>query len=247
MLNPINIFLFIIINSFIFCEAVFLAKSNCKEEIVSHNFYTISYNEDHEQANWVAYNLQSKNLIKLVSRTNNFRIDPLISTGSAVLADYKKSGYDRGHLAPAGDFVWSKKAMSETFYMSNMSPQIPGFNRGIWKKLESLIRDWGTLYGDIHIITGPVLVDSLAHIGLNEVSIPKLYYKVILDFNGNDKKAIGFILENKKSSIPLHKHVYTVNYIEKVTGIDFFEKLDDVEEEALESNFHLSQWEFGNK
>ena len=105
------------------------------EQIVNHLGYSLSYNEKNEQASWVAYELTADQVRGTVKRKDSFRSDPLIKTGSASLSDYKGSGYDRGHLAPAADMKWSTTAMSESFFMSNMSPQLPGFNRGIWKKL----------------------------------------------------------------------------------------------------------------
>ena len=100
-------------------------------QIRSFQYYTLCYRESYEQAEWSAYCLRDWMLQKNVKRTNDFRPDPEILTGSATLADYKRSGYDRGHLTPAGDMVFSKEAMSETFYMSNMCPQAAAFNRGI--------------------------------------------------------------------------------------------------------------------
>ena len=120
----------------------------------------------------------------------------MISTGSASLPDYKGSGYDRGHLAPAGDMKWSTTAMSESFYMSNMSPQEPSFNRGIWNRLESQVRRWAIDNGSVYIATGGVLTDGLKTLGSNSVSVPQYYFKVILDYQEPDIKGIGFIIPN---------------------------------------------------
>ena len=108
------------------------------EKLISHAGYTLSYNEKYEQANWVAYELTSAETNSLYNRTNQFLVDPKISTGSANNSDYAGSGYDRGHLAPAGDMGWSAQSMIESFYYSNMSPQVPSFNRGIWKKRRNI-------------------------------------------------------------------------------------------------------------
>ena len=111
------------------------------DEIVKHTAFTLCYSEAHEQAKWVAYHLTAEMCDNSgEERTNNFRTDPDVKTGSASPEDYKKSGFDRGHLCPAGDMGWSEQTMSESFFMSNMSPQAPSFNRGIWKKLEEQIR-----------------------------------------------------------------------------------------------------------
>ena len=130
------------------------------EQIVYRSGYSLSYNEDHEQANWVAYTLTAVHARGTVKRINDFRVDPEIKTGSASLSDYKGSGYDRGHLAAAADMKWSKKVLSESFYMSNMSPQNPSFNRGIWKRLENQMRQWALDEQKLHIVTGGVLIEG---------------------------------------------------------------------------------------
>ena len=147
--------------------------------IVQHDYYTLSYNEQYEQADWVMYRLSGDSLKgDKFRRKNDFRKDTLITTESATLNDYKRSGYDRGHLCPAADMSWSETALSETFYMSNMSPQKPRFNRGIWKHLEAQVRKWATINNEVYVITGPVFQDSMNYIGNNKVAVPKLFYKV---------------------------------------------------------------------
>ncbi|MFZ9657177.1 MAG: DNA/RNA non-specific endonuclease, partial [Crocinitomicaceae bacterium] len=145
------------------------------EIILSHTAYSFSYNEEHEQANWVAYLLTKTHLGSGVERSDRFMEDPIVSTGTATNADYAKSGYDRGHLAPAADMSWSETVMQESFYYSNMSPQLPGFNRGIWKRLEEQVRTWAEFYDSIYVVTGPVLSPELPKIGPNQVSVPKYY------------------------------------------------------------------------
>ena len=110
---------------------------------VDYKHYCLGFNKEHRQANWVYYELGATNLTGKASRKNDFRVDPKISRWSATPDDYKRSGYDRGHLCPAADMSFNAKAMSETFYMSNMSPQVPMFNRGIWKELEEHVRNQG--------------------------------------------------------------------------------------------------------
>ena len=112
-------------------------KNDPDHQIRRFDNYTICYRESYEQAEWSAYSLSREQLKKNASRSNDFRPDPQISSESASLADYKGSGFDRGHLTPAADMSFDQKAMSETFFMSNMSPQAPEFNRGIWKDLEA--------------------------------------------------------------------------------------------------------------
>jgi endonuclease G, mitochondrial len=223
-------------------------KGNKRLEIVNHIAYDLGYSEEHEQAAWVSYALTKKEVqTKVTKRTNNFRFDGLVLTGSAALSDYKGSGYDRGHLAPAADMAWSNQAMSESFFLSNMSPQIIGFNRGIWKKLESQVRNWAIDNSIIYVVTGPIFDENIGSIGVNEVTIPGFYYKVILDYLGPEKKAIGLILRHQSSKEFLESFAVTVDRVEVLTGIDFFADLPDNIEEELESKIDISKWNFKQK
>ena len=212
------------------------------ENIISHTGYSLSYNETHEQANWVAYELTKEETKKLFDRTDKFMIDPLVKSGSANDNDYSKSGYDRGHLAPAADMGWSSATMAESFYYSNMSPQDPGFNRGIWKKLEELVRSWAIENDNIYIVTSPVLTNGLATIGTNQVSVPEYYYKVILDYSEPDIKGIGFILKNTGSQSPLQSFAVTIDSVERYTGIDFFPLLPHDQEKTIKNTLCLKCW-----
>ena len=222
-----------------------LALPYCVDEDQIHYYtgFALLYAEEHEQASWVAYLLTDDEVNGTIGRTDNFRSDKNIVTGSASLSDYRGSGFDRGHLAPAGDMKWSDVAMSESFYMSNMSPQEPGFNRGIWKKLEEWVRDQAELNEEIYVVTGPILTDgSYRKIGVNGVSIPERYYKVILDYKEPEIKAIGFILPNVSSKLSISSFAVTVDYIENITGLDFFYLLDDSVEGILESEVDIGVW-----
>jgi endonuclease G, mitochondrial len=212
------------------------------DKVISHTGYSLLYNEANEQASWVAYNLTREETNKVYDRTDKFIPDPAVSTGSAIDADYSGSGYDRGHLAPAADMGWSSTAMAESFYYSNMSPQVPAFNRGIWKKLEELVRDWAVENNSIFIVTGPVLTSGLKSIGADKVSVPNYYYKVILDYEEPDIKGIGFILPNAGSSKPLQDFAVTIDSVEKVTGIDFYPSLPDNQEKMIEKTLCIDCW-----
>lgn len=220
-----------------------IPKTQPQDEIVRHTAYSLLYNEKHEQAEWVAYELTEERTHKTAARTDKFMPDPKVKTGTAVNADYAKSGYDRGHLAPAADMGWSDITMKESFYFSNMSPQVPEFNRGIWKKLEELVRTWAVENKDIYIVTGPVLEDGLPVIGKeNKVSVPKYYYKVILDYTEPDIKGIGFILPNAGSNEPLQKYAVSIDSVEEITGLDFFPLLPDDQEKKIESTLCIPCW-----
>ena len=219
-----------------------IPKTNSKDAIITHTGYSLLYNEIHEQALWVAYELTKEETIKLYERTNKFISDPKVTTLTASHSDYKRSGYDRGHLAPASDMGWSSIAMKESFYYSNMSPQEPSFNRGIWKNLEELVRTWAVENNQVYIVTGPVLENRLKSIGFNKVSVPNYYYKIILDYRKPSIKGIGFILPNLGSKEPLQHYAVTIDSVEKLTGIDFFPLLQDKQENHIESRLCIECW-----
>lgn len=211
-------------------------------EIIKHTYYTLAYSEANEQAYWVYYVLTPELINGTQSRTDDFRADPLVSTGSAALADYSGSGYDRGHLCPAADMTLNKTSMSETFYLSNMSPQVPGFNRGKWSTLEDQVRKWALNFDGLDVATGPIFKDNLGSIGAENVIVPGYFYKVLY----SEKKMImiGLILPNASSSKTLDQFVVPVDEIEKETGIDFFPGLPDDIENKLEGSVNTSGWSF---
>ena len=219
-----------------------IPKTYVKDKIITHTGYSLLYNEKHEQASWVAYELTKEETSKRFNRSNKFITDPLVTTGSANNADYTGSGYDRGHIAPAADMSWSSTTMAESFYYSNMSPQNPSFNRGIWKSLEELVRTWAIENGAVYVITGPVLTNGLPTIGRDQVSVPKYYYKVILDYTEPDIKGIGFLLPNTGTKQPLQSFPVSIDSVESVTGIDFFPLLPYEQERFIEKTLSVNAW-----
>jgi len=222
-------------------DSLLLPNSNAENiEVIKHTYYSLEYSELHEQASWVYYKLTTEFITGPGERKNKFKPDYLIDTESAQLIDYKGSGLDRGHLCPAGSMKLNQRAMDESFYMSNMSPQLPGFNRGKWKQLEGQVRRWLQKEDTLHVITGPILTDSLGSIGINKVTIPSYYYKVIYDPTGA-QKMIAFIMPNEKIEQNIFHFTVTVDEVEKRTGIDFFSGLEDELENRLEEG--LIEWE----
>jgi endonuclease G len=219
-----------------------IPKLKSTDVVISHTGYTLSYNEPHEQANWVAYKLTKEETRKLFNRTNKFTVDPMVITGTANDLDYYKSGYDKGHLAPAADMSWSKQTLQESFYYSNMSPQEPGFNRGIWKRLEEQVRSWAIEYHSVYIVTGPILTENLKSIGPDKVSVPRYFYKVILEYNEQGMQGIGFIIPNTSSVEKLQSYAVTIDSVENLTKIDFFPLLPNSKENIIESSLNLDTW-----
>lgn len=211
--------------------------------VVSHKAFTLEYSEKHEQARWVAYLMTREYASGNLSRTNDFREDPSIATGSATLNDYRKSGYTRGHLCPAGDMKWDETAMSETFLLSNMSPQLSDFNDGIWNKMESKVRYWAKIYDSLYVVTGPVLKEGLPTIGENRVSVPEEFYKIIYD--PKREEAICFLVPHRKSDKGIRMYVVSIDRVEELTGIDFFPELPDEIEERVECQCNIEKWKWG--
>jgi endonuclease G len=225
----------------------YLPSSN--GDIISHSNFTLSYLDHHEQAEWVAYELTEEMLKKPnVKRSKRFTKDPKVLTGSAGYYDYRGSGFTRGHLAPAGDMAHDITAMQESFNMSNISPQIRAFNNGIWKELEEQVRDWVYHNDQLYIVTGPILTDNITeHISKKNISVPKRFYKVLLDNSGKSKKGIAFIIPHRSSDLHLKEYAVPIDSVESITGIDFFYKFDNSSQiRMLESEFHLDQWDFSD-
>jgi len=214
------------------------------DTLIDRPGYALGYIEYHEQAAFVIYKLTAREaLTKEAQRTNRFRSDPEIPTGSATTGDYRRSGYDRGHLAPAADMAFSVQTMADSFFVSNISPQKPAFNRGIWKRLEEQVRQIAIREKAIYVVTGPILPKKkTVTIGANQVTVPTHYYKVIFDLTP-PRKMIGFILPNEGSDRPLEDFAVTVDVVEKATGLDFFSALPKAVQERLECTISVSAWE----
>jgi endonuclease G, mitochondrial len=223
-------------------QGVEIPKLREKDKVISHTGFSLLFSNNHKQAVWVAYELTKEETNKIYSRTDRFIPDPKISTGTANNNDYLRSGFDRGHLAPASDMGWSAEAMAESFYYSNISPQAPSFNRGIWKKLEELTRTWAVENEAVCITTGPVLEKNLPSLGANKVSVPRFFYKVILDHKEPEIKAIGFIMPNEGSSLPLQNFAVSIDSVEALTGLDFFHLLPDSLESVVEKKVCIECW-----
>jgi endonuclease G, mitochondrial len=218
------------------------------DQIVKHKNYILRYEEDHEQAAWVAHKLRGDYTRGKASRSElQFQPDKKVKTQSALSSDYSSSGYDRGHLVPAGDFKCCQDLLEETFYVSNISPQVPDFNRGIWENLESRIRGWANRDEEVFVVTGPVLKNGLSKIGrYNRISIPEQYYKIVLFYPQNSVKkarAIAFLLPNEALfGKRINNYVVPIDEVERITGIDFFSKLPDDIEAKLEAESSWEAW-----
>ena len=227
-------------------------------DIAEHSAMILGFDCDSKLAAWSFHVLSPDVLVGGVSRTNDFRKDSLIECGDGIEQDYftkklqedgtykfENFGFDRGHLAPSADFRWSQKALSESYFYSNMTPQRPGFNRESWAEVEDLMRRIiANTPKPYYIVTGPVLEKSLPKVekGQNHLPIPAFHYKIIADVSAENPKGMAFLMPNKKCDLPPSAYVVTIDSIEKLTGLDFFSKIDVTNAQKIESKADFSLW-----
>ena len=207
-----------------------------EEIILKRTGYTVSYNTFYKTPNWVAWELTRRETTGEEKRKNKFIADPDLPEPRVEHSDYTNSGYDRGHMAPAADMKWSKKAMEESFYMSNICPQNRKLNRDDWGDLEETCRKWAEKYGNVYIACGPVYSEkNPKRIGEHKVAVPDQFFKVVLLYCHNEPVCLGFLFPNRAHHQELKKYVMTVDSIETITGLDFFSRLPDEIEEKIEA------------
>ena len=213
-----------------------VTQSGTGGQVLKRKGYTLSYNADYKTPHWVAWELTEKETKGKEKRTDKFLPDPDARGAKAYTGDYTKSGYDRGHMAPAADMKWNRRAMEESFYLSNICPQNPNLNRGDWNDLEEKSRRWAKKHGAIYIACGPIYdTNRPKRIGNNKVAVPDAFYKVVLINDKKNPQAIGFIFPNKAGHKPLKKYIVSVDSVEKRTNIDFFPALPDEIENRIEA------------
>lgn len=210
-------------------------------QLIHHKGYTVSYNAETRLPDYVAWTLTPGRFEEVVSRTDDFLPDPEVEH-PVTTDDYKRSGYDRGHLCPAADNKWDEQAMRESFYMTNICPQNHNLNGGDWKELEEACRDWTMKWGKLYVVAGPVLYDG-AHkrIGESRVVVPDAFFKVVLC--PEPLKAIGFVYRNAAGSRPMVEYARSVDEVERITGMDFFPALPDSLENRVEAACQWSEWQ----
>ena len=217
------------------------------EKILKRSNYTISYNRNWNQPNWIAWELNKNETKGRNNRNEEFTADPDLAEAYQVESyDYSGSGYDRGHMCPAGDNHFDAKAMNESFYMSNICPQNHELNAGKWNDLEIACRKWANRYQQLFIVCGPIIDKRNGkRIGKeHEIIVPEKFFKVILITSTKPARAIGYIFENNGSDRPYKVH--SIDEVEKITGIDFFPNLPDKIEDLVESRYEASDWRWYN-
>lgn len=207
-----------------------------QEVIIQHTGFTLSYSPFYKTPYWVAWVLTKEHMQGNIPRYKGYFLPDAKTPAPRVQhKDYSGSGYDRGHMAPAGDMKWNKQAMEESFYLSNVCPQNRKLNGGDWNKLEEKCRKWARKYGRVYVACGPIYSSNKPpRIGKNKVAVPQFFYKVVL-IDKVQPIGLGFIFANEENTLPLENYMVTINKVEEITGLDFFSALADEVEEEIEN------------
>ena len=227
-------------------------------EVLEHSAMVLGYDCHYKMARWAFHRITPDVVGGKVSRTNDFRVDEKASCVTSNDNDYftrttrldgstqyNGFGYDRGHLSPSADFKWSQKALSESFYYSNMTPQHPDFNRESWANLENYVRRIANNEGkSYYVITGPILHDKLPRIqqGTHQLHIPEWHYKILVDDSADSPRGIAFLMPNRKCEKDLSEYVITIDSLEKLTQINFFPNLSEEQEKYIEGFADFYAW-----
>ena len=206
-------------------------------QIIQHTGYTLSYNNQMRTPQWVAWELTKAETRGEEERSSEFQTDPYVIGTKVETYDYSRSGYDRGHMAPAGDMKWDKQAMQESFYMSNICPQDHNLNKGDWNDLEIKTREWARRYGKAYVVCGPIYQKGkkIKYIGNNRVAVPHAFFKAILIYQKNKPMIMGFYFENKAGHQSLKDYLVSIDELETMTDMDFFSLLPDEIEDDIEN------------
>ena len=221
-----------------------LPLKGASEMILQRKGYTVSYNKYTKEPNWVAWHLTSEHLSGTIKRPGNaWHEDSDVPYPRATHADYKQSGWSRGHMCPAGDNKWDREAMYDTFLYSNVCPQHPRLNSGDWNEIEIACRRWANKFGDIYIICGPIFFrKEHVTIGRNRVMVPEAFFKVIICLNGTPK-GIGFILRNTDGNRKKDLYVNSISQVERITGLTFFPSLSVGISSLVKDKADIKMWE----
>lgn len=219
-----------------------VSRAEKKQTVKKRFAYTVSYNHETRQPNWVAWVLTASHCTGDVQRMA-FEDDDDMPLPKGCKSDYYNSGFDKGHMCPAGDNKWSVKAMQDCFLMTNMCPQNHGLNAGVWNSIEQQCRSWAKKYGKVYIVCGPVFLNKQHRkLGKNKVVVPDAFFKVVLRV-GKEPQALGFICRNQsQKGKKKNDFLNSVDEVERITGYDFFSELPDDIEKRVEAKADLSQW-----
>ncbi len=213
-------------------------ESDDPSKYLIYRGFVVSYDSLNKIAEYSIHLLEPAQISgsgKRAKRRNDFFIDQRLGKYSSTNIDYRGSNYDRGHLVPAGDFTWDQSLKDETFVLSNVAPQNPNLNRGVWRTLENSIRrDVIRCQCEALIITGTI-VDPDNTVRIGQVGIPESFYKMV--YFPQKKEMYAFHMKNQSAlDRTLMGSQTTVDSLESFLNKDFFERIPDELENQLESN-----------
>lgn len=210
------------------------------QEMVEYTGFNVSFNADLHIPNYVVYELTRSEVQGEEPRSNKFLCDERVK-GCPTTTDYTGSGYDRGHMAPAADMKWNKKAMNESFYLTNICPQNHSLNAGGWKRLEEKVRAWADRDSAIIVISGPLLDGPVSRLA-SGVAVPTGFFKVVLAPFASPVRAIAFVYKNEGGQKKVELQATSVDEVEQLTGFDFFSSLPDDIETEIEKSSNYNEW-----
>ena len=217
-------------------------RADWPSQIIERKGFIASYNKDTRCPNWVAWHLTAAHADGPYKRSNFFYEDEEVPAPRATPADYRGSGWSRGHMCPAGDNKWDKQAMDETFSLVNVCPQDARLNSGLWNSIEIDCRRWAKRFGSVFIVCGPIFYkQEHVVIGANNVMVPEAFFKVVLCLNGKPK-GLGVIVKNNAGERKRDLYYNSIDQVERVTGYDFFPSLPDDIENEVEATINIDLW-----
>lgn len=217
-----------------------LAVEGSEGRRVDYLGYTVSFNPDLRIPDYVVYELTRQETEGEEERARHFERDERVE-GCPQPSDYTRSGYDRGHMAPAADMKWSEQAMRESFYMTNICPQNHALNAGAWKRLEEKTRDWAERDSALVVVSGPIVSGNPARLP-SGVAVPEGFFKVLLAPFANPIRGIAFIYKNEGGQKRLEQQAVSIDEVETATGLDFFSSLPDELENRIEESCNFNEW-----
>lgn len=236
----ISSFFFLNLNAQVDIDSI-IRREKLDELLIFNEAFYLSFDTLKYTTNWAFYMHTKEKRVKRFPRTNHFYNDSSFNKID-FSSNFRKSGYDRGHLVPAGDVTYDSLAMISSFNYLNICPQVPSLNRGVWNRLEDKVRNWVDLYDSLYIITGPIYNSNYKCFGKDSIPIPDYFYKVIFDLDSSDLKAIGFVFPNQKSLGELGEYLVKIDKIEEVLQLDFFPYLEEEIEIVLEKSIQIDKW-----
>ena len=224
-------------------ESILTPAYSADEIILERTGYVASYDVEHRIPKWVAWTITSEKLQGDFRRPGNaFHEDTDVPRPRACNADYKDSGWSKGHMCPAGDSKWSREAMYDTFLYTNICPQDRNLNSGTWNQIEISCRRWAEKYGQVYVVCGPILYRQEHEvIGSNKVTVPEAFFKVVLRL-GDNPKAIAFVCKNNDGNGKKDKYVNSLSQVERITGLVFFPNMDANLKGLITDDADINDW-----